>query len=78
MLEKGSTFAGFQIEDVRDGAAGRTILFVKGNEGVYITIPYNDYFSYISSPIERERIQDHLAAALWEAYREKSGGIWSK
>ena len=78
LLDKGDKFAGYTIQDVREGEGGRTILFVKGNEGVYITMSYEDYFNAIASPNERERIYDHLAAALYEAFKEKSSGIWSK
>lgn len=78
MLEIGSKFAGYTIQDKRDGEVGQTVLFVYGNEGVYVTIPYEDLFSAIASPVERERIEDHLAAALYTAFKEKSSGIWSK
>jgi hypothetical protein len=78
ILDKGDNFYGFRIQDVRDGKAGRTILFVKGNEGVYVTMSYDDYFTMIESPHERERILDSLAAAISTAFRDKSSGIWSK
>jgi hypothetical protein len=78
ILNKGDNFYGFRVQDVRDGNAGRTILFVKGNEGVYVTMSYDDYFTMIGSPHERERILDSLAAAISTAFRDKSSGIWSK
>lgn len=78
LLDKGDTFYGFKIQDVREGEGGRTILFVKGNEGVYITMSYEDYFNMIMSPHERERIFDHLAAAVSTAFKDKASGIWSK
>jgi hypothetical protein len=78
ILNKGDNFYGFRVQDVRDGNAGRTILFVKGNEGVYVTMSYDDYFTMIESPHERERILDNLAAAISTAFRDKSSGIWSK
>lgn len=78
ILDKGDTFYGYKIQDVREGKAGRTLLFVKGNEGVYITMDYEDYFNMIQNPHERERIFDHLAAAVTAAFKEKSSGIWSK
>jgi hypothetical protein len=77
-LEEGSIFAGFKIQSVRDGDGGRTILFVKGNEGVYVTVSHEAYFDALVSPQERERVEDHLAAAIWTAYKDKASGIWSK
>ncbi len=77
-LEKGEVFAGFTIQDVRDGDAGRVFLFVKGNEGVYITMKYEDYFDMISNPYSREQILDNVAAAVHTAFKDKASGIWSR
>ncbi len=78
MLEVGDDFYGYKVHKVAEGAGGRSVLFVRGNEGVCITIPYEDYFNMIVSPQERERVEDHLAAALYAAFKDKASGIWSK
>jgi hypothetical protein len=52
------TLGGSADSPTWEGDAGRTTPFVMGGEGVYTTMSYNDFFTMIQSPHERERIMD--------------------
>lgn len=61
MLEIGEKFAGCVVQDLRDSNEGRTWLFVHGNEGIFITVPFSTYFDAISTKHNLEAFLDQLA-----------------
>ena len=77
MLEVGDKFAGCIVQAYRDSDHGRTWLFVRGNEGVFVTASFSDYFDALANHYNQERFLDQMAMDVDQAIKDKSKKISS-
>lgn len=75
VLDKGDKFAGCVVEASEDKEGGHVWIFVRGNEAIVIGISYDDYFTMIANPHERERIFDQMAAQIYATLKDRAKGI---
>ena len=68
----GNTFSGFKVEASENKETCHVWVFSRNNHAITIAISYDDYFTILSNPAERERILDQMAAEMHQAFREKS------
>ena len=76
ILEVGETFAGCRVEASRDTDDGHVWIFARDGHAVVIGLPYDQYFSMIVSPMEREELLDRMAAQIYEAMKGKERKLY--
>ena len=71
LLEVGETFAGCRVEASENKDNCHVWIFSRDGHAVVISLPYDQYFSMIVSPMEREELLDRMAAQIYEAMKGK-------
>lgn len=71
-LSKGESFSGFNVVESVNKENCHVWVFERNNHAVTVAISYDDYFTLLSNPHERERIMDQMAAEIHTAYRNQS------
>ena len=67
----GNSFSGFKVEASVNKQNCHVWVFSRNNKAVVVPISYDDYFTLLSDPLERERIMDYLAMQIHAAYMDK-------
>lgn len=75
ILEKGDKFAGCIVEASTDTEHGHVWIFSRGNEAITVGIKYDEYFTAILSPHDREFMLDQLAARIYQELKDKGKKI---
>lgn len=68
----GNSFSGFKVEASENKETCHVWVFSRNNHAVTVAISYDDYFTLLSNPVERERIMDQMASEIHREYRERS------
>lgn len=71
-LRVGNTFSGFRVVASHNRENAHVWVFERTNHAFVVPISYDDYFTLLSNPHERDRILDQLAIQLHQEYRERS------